>query len=101
MPYYYAISPTSTLEQALQQSTVDELKVLCQLLPGGKLPTRKADLVAHVMQALQGKSLQKLWAQCDRLQQSAIAEVVHSDSPRFFADRFHCKKNCLPSGSGG
>jgi hypothetical protein len=101
MSYYYALSPTSTLEQALQQNTVDELKVLCQLLPGGKLPTRKADLVAYVMQALQGKSLQKLWAQCDRLQQAAIAEVVHSDSPRFFADRFHCKYGDSPHWGSG
>ncbi len=97
----YSNSPFSTLEEALHLNSVDELKALCQLLPKGNVPTRKAELVDYVRTALQGASLQKLWKQCDRLQQAAIAEVVHSDSQKFQSHRFQCKYNASPNWGSG
>jgi hypothetical protein len=45
MPYYSQIDRIPTLLEALNIHTVDVLKKLAGLLPGGKSPTRKAELV--------------------------------------------------------
>ncbi|MBD1865360.1 MULTISPECIES: hypothetical protein [Trichocoleus] len=57
MPYYSQPEKIPTLLEALNHQTVDQLKALAQLLPGGKIPTRKAELVSHVMERMQVKSL--------------------------------------------
>ena len=94
-------SQVSNLEETLHLNNIDQLKALCHLLPIEKVPIRKAELVECVINALQGPSLQKLWSQCDRLQQAAIAEVVHSDSQKFYPDRFQCKYNESPDWGSG
>jgi hypothetical protein len=99
MPYYKP--QISTLEEALHSNSVEQLRALCHLLPKGDVPTRKAEVVDYVVKALQGSALQKLWTQCDRLQQAAIAEVVHSDSQTFQAHRFQCKYNEAPDWGSG
>ncbi|MBD1913153.1 MULTISPECIES: helicase-associated domain-containing protein [unclassified Leptolyngbya] len=91
MPYYSQPEQIPTLLEALNNCTVDQLKVLAQLLPSGTIPTRKAELVSYVSQRLQGKALQRLWQQCDRLQQATIAEVVHSRNDRYQQQRFVSK----------
>jgi Helicase conserved C-terminal domain len=98
---YYQNPQFSNLQEALHSNSVDLLKALCHLLPKGDVPTRKAELVEHIIQSMQGRSLQKLWTQCDRLQQAAIAEVVHSDSQSFQGHRFRCKYNELPDWGSG
>lgn len=91
MPYYKQPERIPTLLEALDHQTVDQLKALAQLLPEGKIPTRKAELVNYVRQRLQGQSLQTLWQQCDRLQQATIAEVVHSPIDYYQQQRFVSK----------
>jgi hypothetical protein len=41
MPYYNQPEYIPTVKEALEQHTVDILKKLAGLLPGGKVPTRK------------------------------------------------------------
>jgi len=91
MPYYSQPDHIPTLSEAINNYTVDQLKALAKLLPDGFIPTRKAELVSYVLQRLQGKSLQTLWQQCDRLQQATIAEVVHSPDDRYQQQRFVSK----------
>lgn len=91
MPYYSQPEYIPTLSEALNNCTVEQLKVLAQLLPEGTIPTRKAELVSYVLQQLQGKALKTLWQKCDRLQQATIAEVVHSQDDRYHQQRFMSK----------
>ena len=91
MPYYSQPEKIPTLLEALNHQTVDQLKALAQLLPDGRIPTRKAELVTYMMERMQGKSLRSLWQQCDRLQQATIAEVVHSPNDYYQPDRFVSK----------
>lgn len=92
MPYYQPQS-IPTVEAALQSRTVEQLKKLAALLPIGSAPTRKAELVAFILQPLQKKILQDLWQQLDRLQQAAVAEVVHSPKDYFPATFGHPDSN--------
>ncbi len=78
MPYYNQPERIPTVQEALNQHTVDILKKLASLLPGGKVPTRKNELVDYILPYIQGQSLKQLWVQCDRIQQATIAETVHS-----------------------
>jgi hypothetical protein len=68
----------------------DDLKKLAALTKE-KLPTRKADLAAVIMRHLDGERLRTVWQCLDELQRAAVAEVVHSSSTEFLADRFHAK----------
>ena len=91
MPYYAQPDRIPTVLEALTHQTVDQLKVLANLLPAGKIPTRKAELVDYVHQQLQGESLKRLWQQCDRLQQAVISEVVYGADGRYQEARFVSK----------
>ncbi|MBW4490852.1 MAG: helicase-associated domain-containing protein [Trichocoleus desertorum ATA4-8-CV12] len=91
MPYYSQPERISTLLEALNHQTVDQLKALAQLLPNGRIPTRKAELVSYVMERMQVKSLRSLWQQGDRLQQATIVEVVHSSNDYYQQQRFVSK----------
>ena len=102
MPYYSQIDRIPTLLEALNIHTVDVLKKLAGLLPEGKSPTRKAELVEYIHQSLEGSTPIRLWGQCDRLQQAAIAETVHSStSDRYEKIRFVSKYNEAPSWGAG
>jgi len=80
-----------TLEAALsERMNADALKKLAALTHE-KLPTRKADLAAVIIRHLGGERLRTIWQCLDDLQRAAVAEVVHSDSSRFVADRFRAK----------
>jgi len=56
-----------------------------------KLPTRKADLAAVIVRHLEGERLSAVWQGLNELQRAAVAEVVHSSSAQFVADRFRAK----------
>ena len=80
-----------TVEIALAEfMNCEDLKKLVALV-GEKPPTRKAELVAAVARHLDGPRLRALWESLDELQRAAVAEVVHSNSARFFVDRFRAK----------
>jgi len=56
-----------------------------------KLPTGKDDLAAVVIRHLAGERLRTVWQGLDELQRAAVAEVVHSESTQFPAERFHAR----------
>ena len=85
-----------SLEVALtEHMRVDHLKALARHT-GEKIPTRKADIAAMIQRHLAGERLQAVWRGLDDLQRAAVAEVVHSGSTRFAADRFAAKYGCNP-----
>jgi hypothetical protein len=94
---YDADEGIATLAVALSEyMRADELKTLAALVKA-KLPTRKADLAAVIMGYLEGERLRAAWQGLDELQRAAVAEVVHSSSTRFLADRFHAKYGQAPN----
>ncbi|MEE3715402.1 hypothetical protein V2H45_01430 [Tumidithrix elongata RA019] len=96
MPRYQE-APLTSLAQGLERESADYIKKLVALLNTGTKPTRKADLIALVCESMQGKKLQSLWSQLDKLQQAAIAEVVHSSSPFYQHDAFVAKYGEAPN----
>ncbi len=101
MPSYAQPDRIPTVLEALNHQMVDQLKVLANLLPAGKVPTRKAELVDYVHQQLQGESLKRLWQQCDRLQQAVISEVVYGADGRYQEARFVSKYGEKPKWGTG
>jgi len=49
------------------------------------------------VQRLEGENLRTIWNKLDQLQQSAVAEVVHSSESQFDRTRFKAKYNSLPN----
>ena len=89
-------SDIPTLEVALtEHMNVDDLKRLAKHT-GQKIPTRKADIVAIIERHLDGERLKAVWQGLDDLQRAAVAEVVHSSSTHFLADRFAAKYGRSP-----
>ncbi len=60
-------------------------------LTGEKLPTRKADLAQVIICHLEGERIRTVCQSLDETQRAAVAEVVHSRSTQFPADRFRAK----------
>ncbi len=86
-----------TLAVALSdRMNADELKVLASLTKTS-VPTRKAELVDHILKYLEGDRLHTVWQCLDDLQQAAVAAVVHSMGTAFPAERFHAKYGRLPN----
>ncbi len=80
-----------TLKVALSEHmSAEALKKLAALI-NEKPPARKADLAAAIMRRLAGEGLRTIWQSLDELQRAAVAEVVHSSSTQFLADRFRAK----------
>jgi hypothetical protein len=76
---------------------VDELKKLVALLPGVTMKApRKGELVGALERLLLGGGVVELWTQLKALEQSAVAEAVHSDDGTFDAGAFHAKYGALP-----
>jgi len=91
MKRHHAEDGIPTLEVALcEYMNSGDLKKLAALTKE-KLPTRRADLAAVIMGHLGGERLRTLWQSLDDLQRAAVAEVVHSTSTQFLAERFHAK----------
>lgn len=91
MNRYHVDGGIPVLEVALSEyMSAEELKKLAALT-GEKLPTRKADLAAVIIRHLGGERLRAVWQSLDELQRAAVAEVVHSHSTQFLADRFRAK----------
>ena len=91
MPRKQTVEIVSSIQQALEAKTVDELKKLCVLLSLDQKLTRKADLVTAILQQIEEAKIQKIWQQLDELQKAAIAEVVHSSGSNYHADAFVAK----------
>ncbi len=94
MKRHHADGEIPTLQVALSEyMSADDLRKLAALTQSTKekLPTRKADLAAVIIRHLGRERLRMVWQGLEELQRAAVAEVVHSKSTRFFADRFHAK----------
>ncbi|MBW4634601.1 MAG: helicase-associated domain-containing protein [Iphinoe sp. HA4291-MV1] len=91
MPYYQDEQTIATVEEALQQLTVSDLKQLAGLLTTNSKPTRKSELVDFVKYHLVGDNLRHLWLQLDRLQQAAVAQTIYETDGCFNAARFYAK----------
>src|SRR5450759_2905326 len=79
-----------TLELALDSMNADQLKKLAALT-GQKVPSRKADIAALIVQHLAGDRLRTAWEGLDELQRAAVAEAVHSPSSQFYSGQFRAK----------
>ena len=90
MSRYDYLASDSSLRTTLDGRNVDELKKLVALVPGVSMKApRKGDLVAALERFLLGDGAVRLWTQLKALEQSAVAEAVHSDDGTFDADAFH------------
>ena len=93
----YSEGRIPTLEVALNEHmNADDLKRLAKHT-NQKIPTRKADIAAVIKRHLDGEGLKAVWHGLDDLQRAAVAEVVHSSSTRFLADRFAAKYGRSPN----
>lgn len=73
-----------TLQETFFNLTVESLKWYAAVLPGGKGPTRKADLVDALLRFLGDPGhLRRLWEQLTPGQRQVIGEVVHRDAGRY------------------
>ena len=80
-----------TLEKALMKYVnADGVKDLVKHT-NEKVPARKGDAAELIEGYLAGDGLRFVWERLDELQQAAVAEVVHSKSTHFPADRFAAK----------
>jgi len=91
MKRYLADGGIPTLEVALTECMSSEDLRKLAALTNEKLPTRKGELAFLIMRHLGGERLRTVWESLDELQRAAVAEVVHSSSTRFPADRFRAK----------
>ena len=86
-----------SLRTTLDLQNADELKRLVALLPGTNLKApRKGELVGALEGFLLGGGVVQLWTRLKPLEQSAVAEAVHSDDGTFDAGGFHAKYGALP-----
>ncbi len=94
--YAYLMSDPS-LRTALDSRNVDELKKLVALRPNiATKPTRKGELIEALERFLIGGGAVQLWGQLNQLEQSAVAEAVHSEEGAFDAGAFKAKYGALP-----
>jgi hypothetical protein len=101
MNYYGGEDGIRTLELALDSINADELRKLVALT-GQRVPSKKGDMTALIVQHLAGERLRTVWEGLDELQRAAVAEAVHSPSSRFDAGRFRAKYGRDPNwGSAG
>src|SRR5258708_34447206 len=86
MNYYVDEEGLPTLELALDSMTAEELRKLAALT-GQKVPSRKGDMAAFIVQYLAGEGLHDGWEGLDDFQRAAVAEAVHSPTSTFVACR--------------
>jgi len=97
MKRYHTDGAIPSLDVALiEYMNVDDLRKLAKHTHQ-KIPSRKADIAAVIKRHLDGKRLKAVWQGLDELQRAAVAEVVHSRSTRFPADRFYAKYGRSPN----
>lgn len=85
----------STLEDALNNYTVDGLKTLLGLVPHTLTPKRKAEYVTTVKDAI-FDNLQQLWQQCKSLEQDTIREAIYSPLLAYDATKIEAKYGATP-----
>ncbi|TVR51775.1 MAG: hypothetical protein EA426_19715 [Spirochaetaceae bacterium] len=93
----YESTHIERLTDALTElNSSEELGKLARLT-GSRVPTRKADLADHIARYLAGDGLRKAYDSLGELERAAIAEVVHSETDTFDAERFLAKYGSGPT----
>ncbi len=88
----------SSLRGFLNLRGVEDLKKMLKLIPVPLLkPTRKSDFVNAIQQHILGPNLEGIWKQLKPLDQSAVAESVHSTDGKFNQQAFAAKYGALPA----
>jgi hypothetical protein len=81
----------ATVNAALFQLNVDDLKKMVALLPATERPTRKAELIDLIEKHLTGDRLRELWVRLDETQKNAVSETLHAEDGLFDDNRFRAK----------
>jgi hypothetical protein len=97
MPYYDQIPTVTTLEMALELMTVEQLKQLVGVVKADRRGSKKADQIAAIIGSVEGEGLRTLWSRLDAVQQAAVSEVVHAESPLLDLHKFHAKYGDVPN----
>ena len=79
-----------TLQLALDSMTADELRKLVALT-GQKVPRRRGDMAALIVQHFMVERLRTAWETLDELHGAAVAEAVHSPSSQLNGRLFRAK----------
>lgn len=88
----------SSLREILDARNADDLKRMLALIPGVQLKApRKGDVVDALVRCLSGASLQELWSRLSRLEQSAVAEAVHSEDGTYNQEAVRAKYRGAPA----
>jgi len=97
MSRYNDLASDSSLRTTLDGLNADALKKFVALLPGVTLKaSRKGELIEALIRFLLGDGIVQVWPQLKTLEQSAVAEAVHSEDGNFDAGAFHAKYGALP-----
>ncbi|MCI0588002.1 MAG: helicase-associated domain-containing protein, partial [Planctomycetes bacterium] len=85
----------STLETSLRNFGAQALRALARSFEP-RPPTRKDDLVALLLGAIQGEGLRRAFERLGTLEKAAVADAAHDRESRFDADRFLAKHGRAP-----
>lgn len=97
MSRYAYLASDPSLRTVLDGRNVDELKKLVSLLPNiATKPARKGEFIGVLERFLLGGGADQLWGQLTQLEQTAVAEAVHSEEGAFDAGAFEAKYGALP-----
>lgn len=81
-----------SLQDALENITVDELKIVAKTLEVSKyLPNRKAEIIKTIKSNLTTNHLKGYWKKLDDSQKKAISEVVHNGNGVFEREKLKAK----------
>jgi XPB/Ssl2-like helicase family protein len=83
------------LEAALRNFPAQALRVLARFFEP-RPPTRKDDLVALLLGALEGEGLRRAFDRLGTLEKAAVAEAAHDPRSRLVGDRFRAKYGRMP-----
>jgi hypothetical protein len=87
----------ATLQEALENENVDELKKLLALCNTAERPTRKAAIIEIILAQMRGDILRATWNRLDTLQQAAVSEAVYAADSRYNKARFIAKYGKEPN----
>jgi hypothetical protein len=68
---------TSSIYDAVESFTTDQLKIIIRKLTGEKPPAKKIEMMADVADAI-SKNLNEIWDKLDDLDRSALSETLYS-----------------------
>ena len=88
----------SSLREILDARNADDLKRMLALIPGAQLKApRKGEVIDALVRYLSGASLQDLWSRLSPLEQSAVAEAVHSEDGIYNQEAVRAKYHGAPA----